>query len=267
MKTMRLIEYCILLLVLLTACLPSEAVVDPSPEIQVILSTGTAVVISDMAALRPLPDIQTPHVAIVARDTHLNVTGHLADESWYQVAIPTEVVWQEIPAGITSVWVAAPFVELDPVVEDLPVSEPTVTDELTPPHTPTATSTPAATATLPAAETTPLPTTTPCVLPPGWVIHTVRAGDTLGRLAPAVGATVTQLMQANCLETDRILAGQALYVPRLPPPPPDTPTSTNTPLPPATATATNTPLPPPPEEPDTPTPTNTPISPTLIPEP
>jgi len=108
-----------------------------------------------------------------------------------------------------------------------------------------------------------------CGPPLTWVIYRVRRGDTLGTIARATGTTLSQLMLANCLSSDRIYVGQALFVPRLPfpvatrPPifiptltptpillPTDTPTVWPTPtgVVPTFETPTDTPtLPPPPE--------------------
>jgi LysM repeat protein len=80
---------------------------------------------------------------------------------------------------------------------------------------------PTATATLPPTETlAPSATATEhtCDQPPsGWLAYTVQWGDTLARLAQLTGANVNQLKKANCLKSDRINAGQRLWVPRLPP--------------------------------------------------
>jgi LysM repeat protein len=78
---------------------------------------------------------------------------------------------------------------------------------------------------LPVPTTTPIPT---CGPPPGWVLYTVRPGDALYALARKTGTTVDALVGANCRQPNAaLLAGQELYVPRLPPTPtllPPTPT-------------------------------------------
>jgi LysM repeat protein len=64
------------------------------------------------------------------------------------------------------------------------------------------------------------------------VIYVVQPGDTLFSLARDTGTTIQQLLQANCLtNSNYIVVGQSLYVPRLPP------TKTPTPLPPIIGTA------------------------------
>lgn len=71
----------------------------------------------------------------------------------------------------------------------------------------------------------------PCVPRPpyGWVPYTVQYGDTLSKLSRDFNVSVSQLMIVNCLVSDRILAGQVLYVPYVPTRTPTrTPTSTIT---------------------------------------
>ena len=95
----------------------------------------------------------------------------------------------------------------------------------TPTHTSTPTPTPTSTWTF-------TPTPTPCGPPFGWLIYIVQPGDTLYSLALSTGTTIQQLMLANCqVNQNVVIAGQSLYVPRLPP------TKTTTPLPPILGTA------------------------------
>jgi uncharacterized protein len=101
-----------------------------------------------------------------------------------------------------------------------------------------------------------------CGPPAGWVVYTVRPGDTLGRLSRAFGINVEQLRQANCLAgSNLIVAGQRLYVPfaLVEPTPLPLPTETLAPTPTDTLlpTATQTPL----------LPTATSVPPTIAPEP
>ena len=118
----------------------------------------------------------------------------------------------------------------------------------------------------PPATASAVPTLVPtvCGPPVGWPIYIVRLGDTLFSIARATGASITQLIVANCLNSERIYAGQRLFVPRLPivPPTPTPiiipPTDTPTPLP------TDTLVPPSPTPtsiiPTLETPTDTPTS-------
>lgn len=56
-----------------------------------------------------------------------------------------------------------------------------------------------------------------CTPPVGWVQYTIQAGDFLGDLAEQTGASVAQLVTANCLENaDAIFSGQVIYLPREP---------------------------------------------------
>ena len=107
-------------------------------------------------------------------------------------------------------------------------------------------------------------TATQCSPPPGWVIYTIRSGDSLFALSQSLGVSVETLRGGNCLTNPSLLvAGQPLYVPGLPAPhptsyptitPPQAPTltppqPTYTPSPAATSIPTavpptNTPLPP-----------------------
>ncbi len=91
-----------------------------------------------------------------------------------------------------------------------------------PPVTPTDTPTPT---------TIDTPTPTPCILASNLPVYTAQPGDTLSAIALATGSTVSELKVTNCLSGDLIIAGQRLYVPRLPSTPTDTPTPTATPTP------------------------------------
>lgn len=87
---------------------------------------------------------------------------------------------------------------------------------------------------LPVRRPTPTPNPTPCGPPADWVLYTVQPGETLYRLSVRFGVPLSDLMQANCLTTLSLSAGQRLYVPPSP-----TPTGTPdvTPMPSPTPTA------------------------------
>jgi LysM repeat protein len=95
---------------------------------------------------------------------------------------------------------------------------------------PTATAQPTATAT-PTPTPRP-PTATPTVEP---VVHTVKDGETLSKIAQNYGVTVGAIMEANGLtDPDLIIAGQALIIPvpgGSPPAATSAPQPTNTPQP------------------------------------
>ncbi|MCC7448984.1 MAG: LysM peptidoglycan-binding domain-containing protein [Anaerolineae bacterium] len=56
-----------------------------------------------------------------------------------------------------------------------------------------------------------------CTPPSGWVAYTVQTGDSVSILADSTGATVAQLVSANCLvNADVIEVGQVIYLPHNP---------------------------------------------------
>ena len=105
----------------------------------------------------------------------------------------------------------------------------------------------------------PPPPPPPCGPPSHWVRYTVQYGDTLYALAQRTGSTVYAIMQANCMTSTTLYAGQTIYlpvypvVPTMPPPQPSV-----TPLPTDTAVPTNTAIP---------TPTPSPVPPATMPLP
>jgi LysM repeat protein len=109
----------------------------------------------------------------------------------------------------------------------------------------------------------PTATLKPCGAPANWGSYTVLAGDTLYRIGLLYRVSWQELMQANCLGTTYIKAGQVLKVPNVPtstaPANADTdtpaPTSTDSPVPTITPSPTNL------------IPTETPITPTETPLP
>ncbi len=97
---------------------------------------------------------------------------------------------------------------------------PTADDALWPTASPTATATPANTATAtPTAIVEPSPTPPPpaaaCVgRPADWFPQPILPGDTVGALAACVGASVGEVLAANCLTAnDTIFAGGTLWLP------------------------------------------------------
>ncbi len=95
--------------------------------------------------------------------------------------------------------------------------------------TSTATQTPGITLTYTSTNTlTATASLTQCTPPPNFPIYFVQQGDTLFSLSLATSSSVVELKSANCLTSDVIYVGQALYVPRLPNlPQPPTLTPTN----------------------------------------
>jgi LysM repeat protein len=54
-------------------------------------------------------------------------------------------------------------------------------------------------------------------VPSGWPAYTVRPGDTLLYLSIHSGATISEIVQANCLERNIIYSGTQLFLPSEPP--------------------------------------------------
>jgi LysM repeat protein len=64
---------------------------------------------------------------------------------------------------------------------------------------------------------TPIPVIPECSLPPGWTMYTVQRGDNLYAIAQAVGSSVNQLREVNCLENvANLQVNDVLFVPRQP---------------------------------------------------
>jgi LysM repeat protein len=79
----------------------------------------------------------------------------------------------------------------------------------------------------PPTETPTAPESTCANRPPGWMSYEVLPGETLADIAQAFGTSAEALRQANCLDSNGLVAGSVLSVPPLAPTP--TPTSTATP--------------------------------------
>ena len=77
----------------------------------------------------------------------------------------------------------------------------------------------------------PTPRPYPCGPPPGWVVYYVQPGDTLYRLSRYLNVGIEAIRRANCLSGYTIYAGQALYLPSLPPTRTPTPAPSYTPTP------------------------------------
>ena len=68
----------------------------------------------------------------------------------------------------------------------------------------------------------PLPVATEdaCGPPSDWVPYTVKSGENLFRIGLRYGQKVDEMLRANCLVSDRVDAGQTLFVPPVQPIPP-----------------------------------------------
>lgn len=80
---------------------------------------------------------------------------------------------------------------------------------------------------------TPTPEPYPCGPPLTWVVYIVQRGDTVYSLSRSYGVSRDVFRRANCLRSNAIYAGQALYVPPVTPKPSPTgsPTPEQTPSP------------------------------------
>ena len=113
------------------------------------------------------------------------------------------------PAVVARV-TATPSQTPQPFTPDVPVSATPLplTDTVTPLPVPTGTA-------------TPIPMLPHCLHRPAhWLPYQVRAGDSLTSLAVSTGATVAELMRANCLATSQLEPGMTIYLPPEPPPRP-----------------------------------------------
>jgi LysM repeat protein len=142
----------------------------------------------------------------------------------------------------------SPTPTLTELVEFVPTEpvEPTETATPTETLTPTETASPTPTLT-PPPTLTPSPTIVPCYPRADWPVYMVQWGDTLSSIGRLTHSTAGALMEANCLPSTRINAGQALYVPVLPPTPVTptfTPTPTDTPPTPPTLVTSEPCIPP-----------------------
>jgi len=131
------------------------------------------------------------------------------------------------PPTATSTFTPSPTLTRTPTPIP-PTPTPTKTPTRTPTPSPTLTRTPRPTETS-GIRPTPTGTRTPeaislpgtCVQPQGWTTYVVRQGDTLLKIARAVGSSLFELQTANCLQDiNNIFAGNTIFVPRLPVMPP-----------------------------------------------
>lgn len=140
-----------------------------------------------------------------------------------------------ITAGvIITVIMALLLSQLDTLQVLLPPPLPSAVAQVTRPE-PVATDTPLPSTPLPTATATPLPpTSTPSPVglpsatavpvlarcgdvPPGWIGYTVQPGDSYFYLSAHSGATLNEIVQANCLDPNILISGIQIYLPARPP--------------------------------------------------
>lgn len=56
---------------------------------------------------------------------------------------------------------------------------------------------------------------TACISPPGWIKYTIRSGDTLSKISQLFQVSISILIEANCLTSEYIVAGNTLWVPNV----------------------------------------------------
>jgi len=168
-------------------------------------------------------DTARPGIATVLRTTETPSSTHVsttetAKPTTMDTPVPTAT---PTPTSTdtytpTSTLTATNTATVTPLPSPTRTPRPTETSGIIP--TPTGTLTPAA-----------LPVISGCPAPEGWTVYTVHPGNTLFSIARAVGSTVRELRDANCLsDPDVIFVGVGLYVPRLPLEPVQTSVPNNT---------------------------------------
>jgi len=143
-----------------------------------------------------------------------------------------EVAASTTGEGKLIAWEIRPAGEMDtqllpmPTATMSPTRVPSVVPTATPGNTPTITPPPTV---MPSHTLPPMPSNTPaptateevCVpdQPEGWIVYTVKPGDSLSGLAAASGIGLDELMRVNCLtDPNLIISGQRLYLPFAPSP-------------------------------------------------
>lgn len=178
-----------------TATAVAAAIVSPSLSLTTTVeltatATVTATLPSEVVVLgavniRSGPGTDYPIVGYVAGDNWL-VTGRSADGLWWRIKCPKGTPSDECWITADEESVAAGNATAAPVAAAPPL--PTATLE---------------------------PTAIPCVVSagPGWATYQVVSGDTLSSIEARFGGSVSQIMTANCLTSDTIVAGSNLWVP------------------------------------------------------
>ncbi len=145
---------------------------------------------------------------------------------------PTQTLIETATPSSTSTHTPTVTASPSPTPTRTPTPQPTATPTLMSTRQPTATHTPTVEPTMTPTATeasSPMPTATAtpepalagprvfCIAPFGWRPYVVQTGDTLTSIARATGSNLLDLQVANCLDrTVTIVAGDVVYVPRLP---------------------------------------------------
>jgi LysM repeat protein len=189
-------------------------------------STGPAVTVF----VRALVSFPTKHNVVYLDDASLTAAGSSAATATPVAPTATPVAPTATPAPPTATS-AAPTAT---TVAGSPATATPVPPTATPTQTvaaPTNTSVPPTATPVPPTATVVPPTNTPAPISsdfPGRIIHTVRPGDTVSRLATLYGSTTQAIIAANGLDEQALIfVGQGLVIPvRLNAPATETPTVT-----------------------------------------
>lgn len=117
-----------------------------------------------------------------------------------------------IPEMWPTVWSGPRLIPTQPAPSQVPLVVPvteTVSEELSVTVAIATPASPTQSAFLPTIEVS----TRTCAPPPGWVVYSIRGGDTLAGLASVYGVTPELLAWNNCLVIDSLIPGTILYVP------------------------------------------------------
>ncbi len=157
--------------------------------------------LSETLNVRSGPGIEYPVIVALPAGATAAVNGRSSDSGWWRIECPPQVASGQC-------WLIS-----DPRYSALTVggSEAAGTAAGT-----VALAAIAVATTGPPPAPTPAPSPTRCVAahPDNWSSYRVRSGDTLSALAAASGAGVGAIQAANCLDSDLIIEGDVLYLPR-----------------------------------------------------
>jgi LysM repeat protein len=181
--------------------LPTETAITENPTEVIPTSTSTSTRVPPTETPTKITPTAEPPPTHTPNPTRTRITTFGALRSQATEQLPTSTISPEHTPTATTTASATP------------------TATITATTMPTATTTP--TATMPVTETTLLiptaETLQPCTPPDTWTTYTVGRGNTLFSIARAVGSTVGELKEVNCIaDADNLRTGDILAVPRQP---------------------------------------------------
>ncbi len=231
----RLLQLFVLVttIIYLSACggLATESATIPAPTVILVnVINMPGVVIADLVPILSGPGVEFDQVFTIPQGTSITVVGKSADDQWYMVSLPG---YSGSPRGL---WIPVNLVTIISPTETVTMTAAGFTPAPAP--TETITSMLSIPSPIPAIQRS-----RSCGAHTGWIVYLVQPGDNLFRLALKTNSTVNQIMAANCLTSNRILAGRTLYLPFIAPADTLTLTPTQTPTDTPTASATLSPTP------------------------